>query len=135
MDLLRWQIERSLGFRQPVHRKYLDPRQPASKFLDVCRGEGGRGVGHIPQTGEIEPLQVSAQQNGEHARNAGKAGNTLFCDTFQKHCRIRERAFEHQRPAERERHNRLVQAIAVRKRQDIQDNVRLGIFQINDHRI
>ena len=130
VDLIRRQIGDARALRQPVHGENPRPGELLPQLPDVLDRKRRAGAAQVPHAGEIVPRQIRLQHQCGHGRHDREAGGPFTADLFQDHVREGERPFQHHRRAHLERDQHLVEPVAERQRQHVEDDVVRGILEV-----
>ncbi|MCY1236531.1 hypothetical protein D9M72_491890 [compost metagenome] len=136
VEFFRRQIGAALALRQPVHRIEPGAREELAEPRNMRRRQGSGGVGEITQARQEAGFQIAhLQDHRRHRRNQREAGNALLPDPLEDRMREREGFFEHQRRADPDRHQQLIEAVVEGKRQYVEDDVVRFVAQISGDRL
>ena len=134
VNLIGRQVRHALALGESVHRINGRRRKRLAELTDLFRREHRRRVRDVAQARKVLRFQVELQQDRGDRRHDRKPGDVLAAQRLHQRVRIADRLLEHERAADLERHQDLIEAVVERQGQHVQHDVVRRVLQVRRDR-
>ena len=105
-------------------------RKKIPQLEDVVSGQGRGGVGDVAEAGKVKVLQIELKKDGGDGWNERKASDSLANQFLDDCVGVGEGTFQNDRGTDLERHQNLIEPIIEGERENIENDVVGGVFEI-----